>query len=227
MRPRLAQSQRNRRPARSDGEVHYRRARPSVGEGRPGHLIEHPARFDGPDSIDKGGDPFHPMLRDHGCHPELRDQPQHDLEHILGRLGIELRGGLVERERLGVHREGRGNRHPLTFPARQGGDPPMAQRVDADLVDHLFDAFAHQWAGQTEVLEAEGELRLDILEQELGIGMLEDEPDPGAELTRQMRPRVQAADGHPAAEPPAGAVRNEAVKGAKERRFSAAGSAAQ
>ena len=76
----------------------------------------------------------------------------------------------------------------------------MAQRLAADLVDHLLDPFPHHRAGQAQVFEAEGELGLDILEHELGIGMLKDETDARAQLPGEMRPSVQPGHGDPAAE---------------------------
>ena len=155
------------------------------------------------------------MLGDHGRHPELRDQSQHDLEHILGRLRIELRRRFVEGKRLWMHGEGCGNRHPLTFAAGEGGDPTTSKRVDADLVNHLLDAFTHQRPLQTQVFEAEGELGLDILQHELGVGMLKDETDARAQRARELCPRVKSTHDDPAAECSTGAVRHEAVEAAK------------
>ncbi len=98
----------------------------------------------------------------------------------------------------------------------------MPQRVDPDLIDHLLDALTHQRSRQSEILETKGELRLDVLEHELRIGMLKDKADVGRELTRRMVPRVEAADHDPAAELAASAVWNQAIEAAKQCRLSAA-----
>src|SRR2546426_11266700 len=99
-----------------------------------------------------------------------------------------------------MHGEGRGNRNALAFAAREGIDPAAPQRVNPDLIDHLLDALAHQRSGQSEILQAKGKLRLDVLEHELRIGMLKDEADVGCELTWRAAPRGPAAPPPP---PPA------------------------
>ena len=84
------------------------------------------------------------MLGDHRRHPELGNQPEYDLQHVLGGLRVELGGWLIEDERIGMHGHGRGDGYPLAFAPRQGIDPAAPQRVDPDLIDHLLDALAHQ-----------------------------------------------------------------------------------
>ena len=106
-------------------------------------VAQHPG-IEGPDPIDKGGDALDPMLGDHRRHPELGHQPEHDLQHVLGRLWVELGGWLIEDERIGMHGHCRGDGYPLAFAPRQGIDPAAPQRVDPDLIDHLLDALAHQ-----------------------------------------------------------------------------------
>ncbi len=56
------------------------------------------------------------MLGDHRGHPQLGNQAEHDLQHILGRLGVELGGRLVERNRLRMHDERGRDRDPLALP---------------------------------------------------------------------------------------------------------------
>src|SRR2546428_4645611 len=98
-----------------------------------------------------------------------------------------------------MHGEGRGNRNALAFAAREGIDPAAPQRVNPDLIDHLLDALAHQRSGQSEILETKGELRLDVLEHELRIGMLKDEADVGRELTWRGFTGILIAEHHAAA----------------------------
>ena len=103
--------------------------------------------------------------------------------------------------------------------------PP--ERVDADLIDHFLDALSHQRPRESEVLETKGELRLHVRENELRFRMLEDEADVNPELTRRVLSCVEAAHYDPAAELAAGAVWDEAVQAAKQRRLSAARGAAK
>src|SRR2546428_13890257 len=116
-----------------------------------------------------------------------------------------------------MHGEGRGNRNALAFAARQGIDPAAPQRVNPDLIDHLLDALAHQRSGQSEILETKGELRLDVLEHEMRIGMLKDEADVGRELTWRVLPGIEGAQPHPAAGPAGGAVPDPDGHGAEPR----------
>src|SRR5438094_7376566 len=222
----VAQPERDGRPSGSQRQVDHWRPRSAFRERDARRLVaEHPG-LEGPDPIDKRGDPLDPMLGNHRRHPELGNQPEHDLQHVLGRLRVELGGWLIEDEGIRMHGERRGNRNPLTFAARKGIDPAAPQRVDPDLIDSLLDPLAHQRSRQSEILETKGELRFDVLEHELRIGMLKDEADVGRELTWRMLPCVEAADHDPAAKLAAGAVWNQAIQAAKQRRLSAARSPA-
>src|SRR5207245_7754577 len=125
-----------------------------------------------------------------------------------------------------MHRQRGRDRDALPFPARQGVDSAAPERVDADLVDHFLDTLPHQRPRQPKVLETKGELGLDVLEDELRVWMLKDEADVRPELTWRMRPGVEAADDHPAAEVPTGVVRDQAVQAAKQGRLSTARGAA-
>src|SRR2546427_12547068 len=111
-----------------------------------------------------------------------------------------------------MHGEGRGNRNALAFAARQGIDPAAPQRVNPDLIDHLLDALAHQRSGQSEILETKGELRLDVLEHELRIGMLKDEADVGRELTWRALTAGLAIDHYPPPTLRAAASREQTVR---------------
>jgi len=53
-------------------------------------LILQDSGIERPDPIDQRRDPFDAMLGDHRGHAQLGDQPHHHLEHVLGRLRIEL-----------------------------------------------------------------------------------------------------------------------------------------
>src|SRR5438132_7609456 len=218
----VAKPKRDWRPSRPQRQVDYRWPRAAFRQRLPRRLVAQHPGIPRPDPIDKGCDPLDPMLRDHRRHAGLGHPAEHHLQHVLGSLWVELRGWLIEEERIRMHREGGGDRDALAFAAREGIDPAPSQRVDPHLVDHLLDALAHQRSRQSEVLETKGELCLDVLEHKLRIGMLKDEADVGRELTRRVVTGVEAADHDPAPELPSGAVRNQAVQAAKQGRLSAA-----
>src|ERR1700730_17715588 len=202
-------------------------SRSAFGKRDARRLIAQPPAVERPDPIDVGGDAFDAMLGDHRRHTELGNQPQHDLQHVLGRLRVELGGWLIEDERIRMHGQSGSDGDALAFAARERIDPAAPQRVDADLIDHFLDAFAHQRPREPEVLETKRELRFDVLEDELRLRMLKDETDMDPELSRWMLPRVEAADDDAATELAAGAVGDEAVEAAKQRRLSAARGAAE
>ena len=134
----------------------------AFGKRDPRRLVaQHPA-VERPDAIDVGGDAFDAMLGDHRRHAELGNQPEHDLQDVLGRLRVELRGRLVEDERIRVHDERSRDGDALAFAAREGVDTTTPQRVDADLVDHFLDALAHQRPREPEVLETKRQLGTHI-----------------------------------------------------------------
>ena len=58
------------------------------------------------------------MLRDHGRHPQVGNESQHNLENILRGLGIELRGRLIKDQGCRMCGEGGGDGHALPLAAR-------------------------------------------------------------------------------------------------------------
>ena len=88
---------------------------------------------------------------------------------------------------------------------------------DAERVEHLLDPAAHRGLGQTEVLEHEREVGLDVVDDELGLGVLVHEADDVGELARPMRSRRPSEGDDVAGEPPAGRVRYEPVRSAQQR----------
>src|SRR4029077_14255982 len=197
---RIAQSQGERHPTRTERQVDDGRSGSALGKRDTRRLITEHTAVERPNPIDEGGDALNAMFGDHRRHAELGNQPEHDLQHVLGRLWVELRGRLIEHERIRMHGKSRGDGDALAFAAREGVDPAAPQRVDTDLVDHLLDALAHQGPWQSEILETKSELRLDVLEDELRLRMLKDEADVDPELTRGVLASVEAADDDPAPE---------------------------
>jgi len=91
--------------------------------------------------------------------------------------GSSCEGRLVERQGLRMHDERRRDRDALPLASGQRGDSATTQRMDAHLIEDFLDALSHQGAGQSLVFEAEGQFRLDVLEDELRFRVLEHEPD--------------------------------------------------
>src|SRR5438552_15717184 len=99
MNPGVAQAEGDGRPSRAQSQVDYRRPRSAFGERDARRLVaEHPFG-EGPDSIDEGGDSLDPMLGDYRCYAGLGNQPEHELQHVLGRLWVGGGGWLIEDER--------------------------------------------------------------------------------------------------------------------------------
>ena len=120
-----------------------------------------------------------------------------------------------------MHHQGSGDRDALPLAAREGSDAAPSQLVNANLVEHLFDPLTHQGRRQSQVLEAEGKLRFDVFQHELGIGMLKDKTDVASQLAGRMVAGVETTDDDAAAAPAARAVGHQPVEAAQQRRFSA------
>jgi hypothetical protein len=224
---RIAQAEGDGSPSRTQRQVNDRRSGAALGERRSrGLILQHPG-IERPDPVDKGRDPFDAMLGDQRGHAELGDQPHDDLQDVFGGLRIQLRGGLVEHERLGVDGKGGRDRDALSLAAGEGVDASAAQVVDADLIDHLLDALSHQRTGEAEVLHPKRKLGFDVVENELRVRVLEDETNVRPELARGMRARVEAARQDAATELAAGTVRDQPVEAPKQGRLPAPGRAPQ
>ena len=116
----IAQSQRDRRPTGPQRQVDDGWPGSAFGKRDSRRLVTQHPGVERPDPIDKGGDAFDPMLGDYGRHPELGNQPEHDLQDVLGRLRVELGGRLIEDERIRMHGQRRSNGDALAFAARAG-----------------------------------------------------------------------------------------------------------
>ncbi len=107
-------------------------------------------------------------------------------EDVVGALGIELGGGLVEHQRLRAGGERAGDHAPLPLASREGGRIPVAEVRDAERVEHLLDAPPHGFLREAEVLEHEREIVFDVVDHELRFGILGDEADDVGELARMV-----------------------------------------
>ena len=157
------------------------------------------------------------MLGDQDGGPEVGVEPGDRGEHVVGPLRVELRRRLVEHERGRRGGERARDRRPLPLAAGQRRGGAVAQVRDAERVEHLLDPAAHRRLGQREVLEHERDVGLDVVDDELRLGVLVDEPDDVGELARLVGTRAAAEGDDVATEAPAGRVRHEAVGGAQQR----------
>jgi len=98
----------------------------------------------------------------------------------------------------------------------------VAEPGDVKLVQYLFDPLAHDGWRQAQILHPEGQLILDHVGYELGLGILEHEADEVTHATRAQIGRVAPGDLHPACQSAAGKMRHQAVKTAQQRRLATA-----
>ena len=113
--------------------------------------------------------------------------------------------------------QGGPDRDALLLPAGQRSKRAVAQVGEAQQVQDLLDALAHDRRVEREVLHRVRELLLDDVRHEPGDRVLADIPDDVGQLARRMRPGVAAIDGHRAGQRAAGEVGDQPVDGAEER----------
>ncbi len=168
----------------------------SCGHDRP-RLVQHGRRAQGgqvQDAVHVLRDPFQPVLaQDDGQALVLVELAQGDQDLLRG-LRIELRGGLVEHEDLGLEREDRAI-------ATRCFSPP-----ESELMRRCRSSAMPIWSStssmrlrivagaQTEVLHRKSQLVLDRVHDELRLGVLEDKPDEVGHAARRDVDRVAAAD---------------------------------
>ena len=109
-------------------------------------------------------------------------------------VGIERRGRFVEHEDRRVGGQGGPDRDALLLPAGQGAERAVAQVGEAEQVQDLLDALAHDRRIEREVLHRVRELLLDGVGHEPGDRVLADVADDIGELARRVGPRVAAVD---------------------------------
>ncbi len=175
-----------------------------------------------PEVIGVADDPLQTMLGEDDRETEVLVEPGEGGQHVLGAPGIELARRLVERQDGWLQRQCGGDRDPLAFAARQGGDIAPPQRRDAEQVQHLLDPLAHRRGSHAELLHAEGELVLYPVGDELRLRVLEHEPDRPAQGAGPVAARVEPADGDPPAEASTGEVGHQPVQTPQQRRLAAA-----
>ena len=147
------------------------------------------------------------------------------LEERFRSVGIELRRRLVEEQQLGLERERRREADALQLAAGELRDATVREMRCADGRERGVRAREDRLRRGADVLEPEGDLRLDLREDDLILGILEDGRDRARELRRMRAARVAAGDLDAAAEVPAVEPRHEPAERADERRLARAGGA--
>ena len=100
------------------------------------------------------------------------------------RVGVELRGGLVEDDEARAQREHGGEVHELLLAAGKRFGVGVQDGLDAEEMRDLRDAAAHFVLRHADALESEGELVPHCVAYDLGGGVLHDEADVGGGAAR-------------------------------------------
>ena len=167
-----------------------------VGEQR-GHRLgpAQPARVDADGPVGQRRGPLEAVLGQQDRGAEVGVEPGHGGEHVVGALGVELAGGLVEHEDVRGRGQRAGDGGPLALAAGEGGGGAVAQVGDAEGVEHLLDPAAHGGGVHAEVLEREGDVVLDLVDDELGLGVLVDEADDVGQVAGAVVAGAATGDG--------------------------------
>ena len=170
-------------------------------------------------AVHKGQHALQAVLgQDHG-QPQVVVEAHERVEHILSRLGIELRGRLVEHQDRRAQRQRSGNGHALAFAAGEGLQRAVAQRCQVKQVERFFDAHAHLLRGHGGVLQGKGDLIFDAVGDELSLWVLEDEPYVSAQDARGGGDRVKPLDAHIPAQCTAAEMGDQPIQAAQQSRL--------
>ncbi len=195
------------------------RGRTRIGaEHRPGEVgAAHVPTVDQHRPVGERRRPLEPVLGEDHRRAEVVVEAHEGGEHVVGALRVELRRGLVEDEGLGPGGERARDHAALALAARERRGIAVAEVGDAERVEHLLDATAHRLLGEAEVLEHEREVSLHVVDDELRLRVLGDEPHDVGQLTRVVGAGRTAEDLDLTPEAPTARVRDEPVDRAQER----------
>ena len=112
------------------------------------------------------------VLHHHHRQPQLLIEPLEGMEKVGGRHGVQLGGGLVQHQHLGVHGHHRGQVEKLLFPAGQLLHLPVKPALEAKIAGHLRHPKPHVPQLQPQVLQAEGHLVPYLIGDQLLLGIL-------------------------------------------------------
>jgi len=157
------------------------------------------------------------MLGQHHGDVPLPVQAHQRAEEGVRRLGIQLRGGLVQHQDGRAERQRRGERDALLLPAGQVVHQPLAQGEQIQPGQRFVHALVHLLRRHAPLLQRQGDLLLDALDDELRLRILEDQAHPAGQHRRPFAEGVVPGDAHGAGTATAGEVRHQAVQRAQQR----------
>ena len=105
------------------------------------------------------------------------EHARHRIPHLDDPVGVEVRGRLVEQQHAGTHRERAREREALLLAARQRRVGAIERHVEPDRVERVAHARPDLVARDAEVLAAERDIVADARQHDLGVGILQHEPD--------------------------------------------------
>jgi hypothetical protein len=150
-----------------------------------------------------------------------------EVEERLRGGRVELRGRLVEQQQLGLEGERRSEADALQLARRERLGSAAEEVLGADHGQGGPSAGKDLVRRDAEVLEPEGDLVLDMAEDDLVLRVLEERRHGAGQLRRAGRARVGPADLDATGEAAAVEVRHEARKRAQQRRLPRARGAEQ
>ena len=161
------------------------------------------------------------MLGDHDAHAGVgqRAQPRGERDR---RLRVELRHRLVQQQQRGPAGERGGQGDALQLAAGELARRPGAQVAGTCLAECLVDPGPDLGRGPGGALERERDLAVDGEHDRAGLGILEDDARPRADLGRARVTRVESGHAAAAAETAAVEVRDEPAERPQQRRLARA-----
>jgi hypothetical protein len=136
--------------------------------------------LDGDQMVDKGQNALDPMFGQHNRDAKVGVEAHQSLEHIVGGLGVELRGRLVEHQNRWAEGERGGDCDALLLPSRERIQFTFAQIAQVQQAQNLFDPNPHLLLGDSGVFERKGDLVFDLIDDKLGFGVLKNKADMAA-----------------------------------------------
>lgn len=120
-----------------------------------------------------------------------------EFHHLLRACGIEGVRWFIEDEDRRLHREDAGNSDPFLLTAGEVVRRPLLVAPEPDVAERVPDRPPDGIGREAEVHRPEGHVLLDSRGDDLDVGVLEDEPDPAAEVPETPvvvgeRPAVKA-----------------------------------
>ena len=112
------------------------------------------------------------VLHHHHGQPQLLVEPLEGVEKVGGRHGVQLGGGLVQHQHLGVHGHHRGQVEKLLFSPGQLLHLPIKPALEPKIAGHLRHPQPHVPQLQPQILQTEGHLMPHLIGDQLLLGIL-------------------------------------------------------